>query len=965
MIAVLTFLLGLFSFFQTQSFDLNYFDTQSGLSNNIVYDVYQDHQGFVWIATDNGLNRFDAYNFKHFQHSLDDSTSLSSNIIRKILEDNNGDLWIGTREGLNLFDRKSESFSHYEIPGSFNLFLNDIQFIQKDSKGFFWFLIGESLFNFDPKSKVYTQVKSENSLDSFAIDSKDTVWVLTSNNGLRSYSSTTKKWNEHTSITINKGSSIFSSSDRSKVFATFRNKNASLRGFAAVPDLPGESRAERLLEDSKGNTWIGTINGLFIKRKGEEEVQEYKLGRNTTTLSRNIKSIFEDKAGGIWIGTVNGLFLLDPQKKPFNTIQGIESDQIVMAIEESQNGFWVNYFSEALKYYEFTEDREPIVRKEVTLNGKQNQIWDIESSKVDKSELWLATEDGLIIYDQSLNQIEEVKLPKESIRSRVIFTINTGEKGTYWLGGYERIYQVDAKSKEVLQTIQFPLQYVGVLIQDILETEKGLLIATEGYGLLTYSSSTGIENYDLKGISSIWDIYESPDKEIWLGTNKGLYWVAEDITTLGGGSTFGLESAIVFSITEDHEGVLWLGTDKGLVRFSNGLESFIYSTKDGILNPEFNRRSIFTSKNDYIFSGGMGGVTYFDPSKIRENPNIPNVLITDFKVISADSSFSISTLSQETIVLDWNQNTFEIGFTSLNYTNPSQNQYQYALMNHDPELVHSKGSRIARYVRVPSGEYEFVLKGSNNDQVWNERWATIRVKINPPFWDTIWFKLLVITCFIFLIWQVYRYRVRKLLEIERVRLRIASDLHDEIGSGLSGIALAGDLFNQESSSGNPRPELANRIANNARTLASSLDSIVWLIDPSKESMLDFLQKCKRISQELLASKEVKTVDKIPEVDHNLSISSLKRRNMYLIFKEVLHNTLKHSNSSAVEIRFDMVDGWFQIRIQDYGQGFNEQEINKGNGLDSIRRRADEIKSILEIASGNEEGTKTTLKTRLP
>lgn len=963
---ILFFFIGLFSLFQVSEARTNFFDTQSGLSSNIVYDIYQDGSGFIWVATDNGLNRFDAYDFKVFYHNQNDSNSINSNIVRKVFEDSNGALWVGTREGLALFDRKSQSFTRYEIPQSFNLFLNDIQFLEKDSNGFFWFLIGESLFNFDPFNKKYNRIKRAELLSSFTIDSDNTVWVLSNDNKLQSFSISSGEWNDHPSVDIIKGTSIFGSQDRAKVFASLEKPDTYLESFALVPDLPNGLRAERILEDSKGNLWIGTINGLFIKRKEGKEAQKYQLEGSTSILSRNIKSIFEDKAGGVWIGTVNGLYHIDQQSKPFNSISHKESDLVVMAIEESKEGLWVNYFNEALAYYKLNGNADPILKKEISFTSKQNQIWDIEISNSSENILWLATEAGLFIYNEGLEEINEVKLNNEDLRSQVIFTINSGKDETYWLGGYERVYQVNANTKQILQIIKFPEQYVGALVQDILEVETGLLIATEGHGLFTYSNESGLENYILQGVSSIWDIYYSPQKKIWIGTNKGLLLLSEDMSIDEfGPKSQGLRSIIVFSITEDSNGILWLGTEKGLVKYSNNEETYLYNSEDGIVNPEFNRRSIFTSKNGHIFSGGMGGVIYFDPSEIIENPNIPNVLITDFKIIESDSSFTIPTHGREKIVLDWNQNTFEIAFTSLNYTNSSQNKYYYALTEHDPDLVDSKGARVARYIRVPSGDYEFMVRGSNNDNVWNEEWASVLITIRPPFWDTIWFKALVALLASLLLWQLYRYRVRQLLEIERVRLRIAGDLHDEIGSGLSGIALAGDILKEQTKKGVYKPELIGKISENARTLATSLDSIVWLIDPNKESIHDLVLKCKSIAQELLAEKNIQIKDEIQERFKKIEFSSSIRRNLYLIFKESVHNVLKHSKAESVEISFIIEKGMFEYSIKDNGVGFIESELKNGHGLQSLRRRAKEINGKINIETSPTKGTAISICVKLP
>lgn len=960
-----SFFIGVFSFFQVQSFELNYFNTQSGLSNNIVYDVYQDRQGFIWVATENGLNRFDAYDFEVFSHEPGDSTSISSNIVRTVFEDRAGNLWVGTQQGLDLFARESESFTHFGIPESYNLILKDIQDVKLDYNDNFWFLIGSRLFKFDPEEKEYTEVLVPDKMNSVSMLDGETVWISTYDGKVMSYSIQKDEWLEHPERPILENTALFSEVDDSIIWGSFLSKEHLPENFKSFPLLTNFRRPERILEDSFSRVWVGTTDGLFVKDENEVEFKEFELGNNTGPLSRSIKTIFEDKVGSVWIGTVNGLFRLDPEKKQIESILNSGSSQMAMAIEETPSGVWINYFNNNLSYFEYDENKALLLAEQLNLSGVRNQIWDIQTIGKEASNIWLGTEDGLLYYDGNSKKFEKLSLPvpDDGTSSPVIFTITANGKGANWVGGYERIYKLDIKTRDILSTITFPDEYPGALVQDILVLEDELLIATEGYGLFTFSELNGLEKWSIGNSgsdnliqTSIWDLYKSRDGKIWIGSKNGLF--SFDETNLEMMNE--LSSSIVFSVTEDRDGILWLGTEKGLLRYDpeSKLEHKITST-------EFNRRSIFTSGNRNVFIGGMEGVNYFDPSNIQINQNVPDVWITDFTIVSSDSTERISLHEKREIELSWEQNTIEIDFTALNYTESVLNQYSYQLIGRDPALVESNDVRKARYVQLPPGEYEFKVIGSNNDNIWNMEGASIRIIVHPPFWKTIWFRALILILFLAIVWSLYNYRVRKLLEIERVRLRIASDLHDEIGSGLSGIALAGDLFNQESLNGNNRPEIVSRIASNARNLAASLDSIVWLIDPSKESILHFLQKCKQTAQELLADKEIKITDNVLETYHSMPISSIKRRNMYLIFKETVHNVLKHSDSEFVEISFDQIEGWFRIIVKDSGIGFDEKKVNKGHGLENIRRRAGEMKSILEIISSEEGGTKVILKTRLP
>ncbi len=970
---VFSFLIGVLALFQVQNFDLNYFDTQSGLSSNIVYDVYQDYQGFIWVATENGLNRFDAYTFKNFHHSPFDSTTISSNIVRTVFEDENNNLWIGTREGLNLFDRKSEEFVRFPIPAKFDVSFSDIQFVVIDSANRFWMVVQGRLFSFDPVLKSFSEVKFPSTLLQIEMDNQDRIWIIDVLGQLSSYSISGQTVQEHSLIVQPLTFGLYSGEERKLFWYHTEDFNGAMPEWTELSFSYNGHGVRRFLEDSKGRHWIGTEQGLFVKEESSTSFQIFSLGEASNILTGNIKSIFEDKVGGIWVGTVSGLFHINGQRKSFQRIENGSELRMVMGLAESKEGVWINYFDEGLSLYHFDGDQNFEKTLDVNLEGESDKIWAVQTFDGSENSVWLGTEDGLLLYDSKKRNTVRSPLPIVENGLPVIFSISEAENGMAWLGGYSQIYLIDIKTLKIQEKIPFEEGFFGALVQDILVLKDRLLIATEGHGMFTYTSTTGIEKFgwgnksNTKFIqSSVWDLYQSKNGTIWIGSNSGLFSYLEGREPIHHQNSAIGNSSIIFSITEEFNGMLWLGTDRGLVRFDPATEEAqIFGANDGIINPEFNRRSILTSKSGKIIAGSMSGITYFDPSGIQLNPVEPDVELTRFEVIMANSSYRIPIYGRNRIELEWEHNTFEIDFTALNYTNSSQNLYQFQLVGYDPDVVQTKENRTARYVRLPAGDYTFKVIGSNNDGVWNEKGRSIAITVQPPFWQTIWFRLLITVTLLGIIWSLYRFRVRQLLEVERVRLRIAGDLHDEIGSGLSGIALTGDLLKRQMDDGTTKPELLERMTNNARNLASSLDSIIWLIDPQKESIQDLVLKCKAAAQELLYDKKVVFEDDISPEMMNYKLLATIRRNLYLIFKEVIHNIQKHSNATEVTISFNLQNGRVQLSISDNGNGFDENEIVKGNGLDSIKRRAKEIQATLEIKSISGNGTTLSLSKKLP
>ncbi len=967
---MLAYLIGILAFFQVQNFDIDYYNTQKGLSNNIVYDVHQDQQGFIWIATENGLNQFDGYEFKTFYYSEGNPRTISSNIVRSMYESKDGKLWIGTRRAINMFDKKTETFTRFPIHDSLRIPF-EVAILRADTEERLWSVLGSKLVFFDTKKQVYDKVELSFFPYRYVVDANDVIWISGDDGEFYTYDIRTKDLIQIGQNSTDINLSFFLSGDKKSIFYNSIGKKIDIENWEEIFLPNKDAKAYRFYEDSKGRRWFGSKEQLYMQKKAGEPLIEIDLSENPEPILSNIKAITEDRSGGIWVGTVDGLYRIKNKEKNFQQLIRDTGRQTAMAIEEINNTWWVNYFSKGLSKYQFNNSGALISSSAINLKGGVNQIWDIQPVGDDK--IWLATEHGLFEMDTSTSEISKMEVFKEEKEDEVFFIISEADNNTYWAGGYSVLLKLSAKTGEVLEQFGIFDGYKGLLIQDIISVDGGLLVAAEKYGLFFYSAEQGLrKKWKTNDIpqqldqTSIWDMYQAKDKTLWFGGNSGLYSISSQKEFLNPLKANIGKNMIVFSITEDRNQLLWLGTDKGLVSYNPNTEEFrVFDSDDGFENPEFNRRSIFTSKNGKVVAGGMSGVIYFDPEEININQNEPEVWVTGFSIITPDSAKKLTVHEIEEVNLNWQQNTFEINFTALNYTNPSQNQYKYKLENYDPDWVSPENSRLARYVRVPAGEYTFKVIASNNDGIWNETGDSIKITISPPFWQTIWFRLMVIVCVFAIVWMLYRFRVRQLLEVERVRLRIAGDLHDEIGSGLSGIALTGDLLQNQAKEGTPKPEMIQKISGNARSLASSLDSIVWLIDPNKESLLDLLIKCKRAARDLLPNLELVIKDEIPESLHKKELSSEIRRGFYLIFKEAVHNIYKHAKAEEVRIGFYIESGKLTICVKDDGIGFDEEKVLKGKGIENLRKRAKEMKATLKLDAREANGTSVIIQKALP
>lgn len=961
---------------ETPSFE--FISTESGLSNNVVYDVFEDSEGFIWVATDNGLNRYDGYEFKTFYHDSGDSTTISNNIIRSITEDINGNLWFGTYNGLNQYHRDTETFTYHEIihqdsTGQWDL---QVQYMYKDKGEKIWFNTLDIGGWFDTKTHEYGFINLNYSPFSIALDSDDRIWML-SNDGTF----------DEFLVEDEKVKSLIENSQLKKKNLYWGEYSKSLWvpkpagaieadiSLSIIPDLPGNVTPRKLKEVDENTLWIGTDSGLFIYQLESGSLTKIDFKENTSTLTESIRTIYQDVQGGIWVGTVGGVFHYDPHQKDFkNAHLTQESSDVVMGTGLSKGQLYVNSLGKGLFKYDSGKNEFDQLSFKPKPPVGYNFIWDFEEVPESEFPIWLATDAGLLLYNPDTKHWKNAKLPLLKDNTAVSFSILSCEGKFIWVSSVRGIHKLSKETGEIVKSFPKLNEVGGSNIQDLHAINDNIYIASEGGGLLVYNQ----QNERLQRVSDlndkasvissipIWDIYATQDI-LWLGTNRGLYqFNTSDLSFEQISHNDQFDNRIIYSIIQDDNGLLWMGTERGLVSYNteNKVISY-YDSHDGIINVEFNRKSVIKTSDGKLWFGGTNGLTNFDPNKIQSNQVVPPVHITNLEVITSDSTFTPIYRSKSKLKLPWYHNTIELSYVALNYTNSSQNQYRHQLIGYDPNWVQDRGTHQARYVQLPPGEYTFTVQGSNNDGVWNREGASVIIEILPPFWSTWWFQVAILLVIGFVLWSIYRYRVRKLLEVERMKLRIAGDLHDEVGSGLSGIALTGDLLQRQVNNGGAKPELVSRITNNARNLASSLDTIVWLIDPKKERLEDLLIKIRTVAQELLPKIKLEIREELSIQEKGRVLDSDQKRNLLLLLKESIHNIAKHANADHVKINFSTSGNLFILKVIDDGKGFIAEDNFDGHGLRSMKNRADALNAQLLVHSVLDGGTEIEVMMKLP
>lgn len=999
--------------------------THHGLSQVSVYSIVQDGQGFIWFGTEDGLNRFDGYAFRIYRHDPLDSTSLSNSWIECLLIDSKGTLWVGTYGGgLNRYNHRTETFQRFKYdPNNPQTPTNDFVYaIAEDQQGLIWFATEKGLSRLDPTTGAVTRFLHDstniNSLINDAartlhVDRKGNLWVGTIG-GLCRYD---PQENRFVRYAHNPSNTRSISHDR--VRCVYQDRKGRIWvGTRAGLDLYDETRDSfdrmpllvsdqsrrtvpnvfRILEDRNGIFWIGTNDaGMFRydERSGElTPLPHHPL--DLTSLSSNaVRSVFQDRSGVLWIGTLGGGVnrlrenaFVHIRHEPWN--QNSLSGSIVFSILEDRSGVvWIGTDQNGLNAYDTKHGRfihfthSPSDPYSLSANTVRAIVEDRNGV------LWLGTfNGGLNRYDAKTRRfIRYLNDPSDpsSISHNGVRTIHEDSRGLLWIGtnggGLNRFDPKTQRFTRFHHRVGDPTSLSSDVVSAILEDRSGVLWMGTRAGLNRFDrqrmsfhryTSTPADSTTLSS-DYVVSICEDRNGDLWIGTMMGLNRFDKAANRF---ERFfekdGLPNNTVYGILEDDEGFLWLSTNRGLSRFDPTTRRFRnFDRRDGLQDDEFNTGAFHRGRSGRFYFGGVNGVSAFLPERLQDNPHAPPVVLTSFKVFGEPVQLPAPIWRVEELQLSYEQNFFSLEFAALDFTMPEKNQYAYRLEGFDADWNFSGTRRYASYTNVGPGSYLFRVKASNNDGVWNEEGVAVRITIVPPFWQTGWFRIAATAGLLLMIYGLYRHRVNRLLEVERMRTRIATDLHDDIGTSLSSIAISSDVARQTIEQ-NPAEArvLLEAVSGTARTLVDAMNDIVWAIKPENDLLDNLVLRMQEFAIRLLESRGIDVrFQKPPEVDvGRLQLPLDVRRNIYLIFKEMVNNVAKHACCTGTDIRIELHrhsehrrGQVLLIEVKDNGEGFDLRAPTRGNGLQNMQRRAAAINASLTVVSQPGNGTSAQLR----
>ena len=786
-------------FAQQNNIKFDHISIKQGLSQNGVDCIIQDNKGFMWFGTQDGLNKYDGYDFTIYKHNPEDPNSLSNNYVRTIYEDQTGTLWIGTRAGgLNKFNSVKESFTSYthheDSPNSLNH--NDVRAIYEDRVGTLWIgTYGGGLNKYNPNEENFTHyTHQEGNLNSlgdnyvrFIYEDRSGIIWLGTRGGLSKFDPKQEHFTNYTHQENNPHSL-----SHSGVWSIYENQAGMLwvgtsnglnkfdpseetfyHYFSQIndPNSLSSNYVRSIYAYRDEILWLGTSNGLNKFDLIEENFTHYTHQEaNSNSISNNvILTIYEDQTGLLWIGTLSGgINKFDPTKEGFihyfhqvNNPKSLSHNEVLSICEDRTGILWIGTRFGGLNRFDpvggsFTHYTHLANNpNSLSHNGVWSIYEDIEGT------LWLGTERGLNKFDpenETFTHYTHQTHNVNSLSQNVVLAIDGNQTGTLWIGtrgGLNKFDPVQERFTRYIKQEGKPNSLSHNNVNTIYIDRNGILwLGTRG-GLNKFDPNKEHfthYNYQENNPNSLsTDVVLSIDEDragtIWLGTSGGglnkFDRVQEIFTHYR--EKDGLPNDVIYGILEDNNGDLWLSTNKGLAKFSPKNKTYKnYDVRDGLQSNEFNQGAFFKTQNGNMLFGGLNGFNMFSPEEIRDNPHIPPIVITDFQIfnesvpIGIDSPLQQHITKTKEIVLDHKDYVFSFEFAALHYSIPERNQYAYMMEGFDEGWNYSGTRRFVTYTNLDPGEYKFRVKASNNDGVWNEKGTSVKIIVTPPFWKTRW-----------------------------------------------------------------------------------------------------------------------------------------------------------------------------------------------------------------------------------
>lgn len=1019
--------------FYLDAYTFKKYQVNNGLSENSVKVIIQDHLGFMWFGTKDGLNRFDGYEFKVYKNIPHDTSSLGNNFIRSIYQDKSHNFWVGTDSYLYLFNYMTRKFSPFLVKSNLNQIINSgVSSLCYENDSLLWIgTLKQGAFCFNRKTKKliqFTQTKDNSSLKTNVIrtiymDYAGTIWVGT-REGLSRYNRETNSFFTYTTkntaetLANDEILSIYQDSEGKLWVGTWGGGLCMLNrdinifdSFLSPSNPPFVSHIRSIIEYNKSSLLVGADDGLYLFDKIKRESKRIDNPKDYNSLSdQNVHAIYKDHEGGIWLGTYfGGANYMSPNADviehyyPNLSEHSLSGKAVSQFCEDTSGNLWVATEDGGLNYFDTKTKHFKVYSP--TIQNNSISYHNIHSLTIDGDNLWIGTfSRGIDILNMKTGHFKNYTYHSEdkfSVNDNCIFSIYKDSRGDIYVGTPFGLCRYDRNNDNFIRIPEVP-----AFVYDMKEDNLGSLwIASYSDGAYRFNYKTNKwKNYrhlPAKNKSIAFDkltcVYFDGKQRLWFATEgRGICkynYKTDNFTTYN--ESNGLPNNVVYSILDDKYGNIWLSSNGGISKFNpDNLKIKTYTREDGLQGNQFNYRSGYKSKEGVFYFGGINGFNAFNPDKLTQNTNIPPVVITLFEILSENKPLEINV--DQKITLKHDQSSFRINFVSLSFQAQEKNSYMYMMEGLDNKWTDIGAQRTLSFVNLPSGKYVFRVKGSNNDGIWNDKATTIEITILPPFWKSIFAKIIYLLLILSAAYYTFLYFKKKLnekhnskLELFRkekeremidTKIEFFTNIAHEIRTPVSLIKAPLESIIKSEDGNVETKENLSVIEKNTEHLLELINQLLDFrkIDEQRYSLELIKVNIKQLLTETcyrfhttIESRQIKLSLDLPDED---VYAYVDKEALTKIISNLIHNALKYTSSYigiSLTETLQSNEKYFEIRVSDNGSGIDDdmknlvfepffqtngnQKGGTGIGLTLARQLAINHNGDIQIENADEKG----------
>lgn len=985
------FLLAVDNSFADTYTPISYLGIENGLSNNVVRCVCQDHNGFMWFGTYDGLNRYDGYSFKIFRNRQKDANSLVHNFIYTITEDYNHFLWIGTRQGVNKYDDLLGKFTTVTYRKGINKPVQKLMSVVRDIKadkknnifigteGLGLMVCRDGSSNAEQIPLVQPNNESYNyGIHAIKIDNAERIWVLVQNRGLYLLDRTSMKLrliSPFSEIAISletDGNHIWIGTNNSVYEYSIVNKTV----LKVLDDSNGKLISGSVMTlklDKDKNLWIGTDTGdVSIWNILSRKMEYLRSGESKYSLSSSaIYAIYEDKQSRKWIGTARGgVTIIDPQKNKFLNISNEHGNvnsltyNVVSTFCETPDGdIWIGTDGGGLDIWSRKKNTFTLYKHSLSDPTSLSDNF-ITSIKTDHNQnVWIATfTRGINRFDKLTHRFVHYDChnPVSGAQNSVVYALCLDKNQQLWASTlrqgslYGALYKFNAVAN-LFESFDTNLSDLFTLSED----RNGVLWGGNLNQLVKIDKVNRKHKFYPIGYA-VRSIYEDKNNNFWVGTEGGglLLFdrkknrISERYTT-----DEGLCNDVVLSIQDDSKGNLWISTYNGLSKFNIAKRKFDnYYQGDGLQSNQFNYNAALTLHSGEMLFGGIKGISLFHPENIKEDNRMPHLLLTGIDIdnvpLEQNNKFieKVSSDKIETIKVPYNHAVFSFNFTALEYTSPNKISYAYFMEGWDKNWTKSTNLRTGSYTHLNEGNYIFRVKCTNAEGEWNPKEIALNIIVLPPWYRSMLAYIVYLLAFLGVLYLFFQYKFRqnrlkyeikiahlnsqKEKEINEKKISFFTNVSHEFRTPLTLIInpvkemLTGDKKEAD-------PEQLTTVYRNARRLLSLVDQLLLFRKADSEGddlklvQLNFSSLCNEVYLYFIQEARQKKIEYRFECSNESIEMFIDQEKMEIIFFNLLSNAFKYTPKGG-KIIFNVKEltDKVQVSVSDNGCGIPEDVGNK-------------------------------------